>query len=259
MIDTGATYSCIGQTGSKLPLSSSSVKTVGFSGKIQVTPLTQLVPMLIAGRTIVAPLLYSDSTPINLLGRDILCPLKANIMCTQDGLYVDFPEDPSARMMPVQTQREKTNQVQPLVYWLRLMPKSRLLQEWNTWKPWVQTQLEHAAEPQLPLHCTLLYDEQQKHKDYEECWEELINRKPCYMVSQDVYIGPQGAAAAVTLPTDLKDWFQVENSTPHVTLLVAKGHESHDLGPMVKAAMQVQEWKATKNKYIHISPDRQYI
>eukprot|EP00064_Thunnus_orientalis_P023755 superscaffoldBa00009313_g24014 len=29
-----------------------------------------------------APLLYSESTPINLLGRDILCPLKATITCT---------------------------------------------------------------------------------------------------------------------------------------------------------------------------------
>lgn len=70
--------------------------------------------------------------------------------------------------MPVQTQQEALNQVQPLVYWLRLMPKSRLLQECNTWKLWEQTQVEHASEPQLPLHCTLMYDEQQKHKDYEE-------------------------------------------------------------------------------------------
>lgn len=33
MIDTGATYSCIGNEGSHLPLSQSLVKTIGFSGK----------------------------------------------------------------------------------------------------------------------------------------------------------------------------------------------------------------------------------
>ena len=38
-----------------------------FSGKTQIVPLTQLIPMTIAGKTIVAPLLYSDQTPINLL------------------------------------------------------------------------------------------------------------------------------------------------------------------------------------------------
>lgn len=47
------------------------------------------------------PLLYSADTPINLLGSDILCPLRTNIMCTQDGLYVAFPDEPPTGMMPV--------------------------------------------------------------------------------------------------------------------------------------------------------------
>lgn len=59
MVDTGAIHSCIGRRGAHLPMSASSVKTVGFSGNTQVIPLTQPVPILIAGNTIVAPLLYS--------------------------------------------------------------------------------------------------------------------------------------------------------------------------------------------------------
>lgn len=58
---------------------------------------------------------------------------------------------------------------------------------------------------------------------------------------------------AVTLPSKLQAWFQVKNSTPHVTLLRAKGHESHELGAMVKAALQVQEWTPTNKVYSHLT------
>lgn len=82
------------------PLSKSSIKTIGFSGKSQVIPMTEPVSMLITGKVIFAPLLYSTHTPVNLLGRDILCPLKTKIMSTQDGLYLDFSDNPPQSMMP---------------------------------------------------------------------------------------------------------------------------------------------------------------
>lgn len=69
------------------------VKTVVFSGTVQITPLTQPVNITIAGKTITSSLLCTKNTPINLLGRDILCPLKAIIACTHNGLGVDFPSD----------------------------------------------------------------------------------------------------------------------------------------------------------------------
>lgn len=104
-----------------------------------------------------------------------------------------------------------------------------------------------------------MYDAEQSHTDYDACWKELINTKHYSLVSNDIYVGPQGAAAAVTLPSELQEWFQVQDSTPHVTLLTAEGHESHEMGPMVKAALQVREWLTTSNKYVHVSPDAQYM
>lgn len=47
-----------------------------------------------------------------------------------------------------------------------------------------------------------------------------------------------------------------QSVTPHVTLLVAEGYESHEL---VNAALQMQEWMPTANKYINLSPDKQFI
>lgn len=77
MVDTGATYSCIGKEGAGLPLSTSNIWTVGFSGKTQIIPYnTAPVPLTVAGTTVYAPLLYSVDTPINLLGRDIFLKQK---------------------------------------------------------------------------------------------------------------------------------------------------------------------------------------
>ncbi|KAL7383993.1 hypothetical protein ABVT39_022082 [Epinephelus coioides] len=176
MVDTGATYSCIGKEDSTLPLSKSSIKTIGFSGKSQVIPMTEPVPMLIAGKVIFAPLLYSAHTPVNLLGRDILCPLKTKIMCTQDGLYLDFSDDPPQSMMP-QLPVSATETPQALVYWLQLTPEeSHLKQTWTQWEPWVRLHFDTAHTPTLPLHCTLMYDADQTHVDYQECWDTVLNK-----------------------------------------------------------------------------------
>lgn len=83
MIDTGATYSCIGKDGAHLPLSASKIQTIGFTGKTQVIPMTEPVPLQIGKRTNYVSLLYSADTPVNLLGRDVLCQLQAKI-CSHD-------------------------------------------------------------------------------------------------------------------------------------------------------------------------------
>lgn len=105
-IDTRATYSCVRRSGIGRPLSASQIRTVGFSGKTQIAPLTGPVPLTIGHKTVFAPLLYAADTPINLLGRDVLCLLKAKIKCTPDGIYFDIPKmddnDPHApAMMPI--------------------------------------------------------------------------------------------------------------------------------------------------------------
>ena len=87
----------------------------------------------------------------------------------------------------------------------------------------------------------------------------LVNRKQVLLTTEDIYIGPPGAAAAATLPQHLAQWFQVKNSTPHVTLLIEQEYESHGLGPMVKQVLQVHQWIPTENPNIQISTDRQFL
>ena len=152
-----------------------------------------------------------------------------------------------------------TTHVQPAVYWIQWPPNSELIHQWNTWKACVQRELPSASEPQPPLHCTMLYDETQQHTDYRECWKELVGGKIFSMVCQDLYVGPQGAAAAVILPPELRNWFQVANSTPHVTLMVAVGKKAKDMGPMVKKALQITTWKPTQKDHVQSSASGQYL
>ena len=162
--------------------------------------------MQIEGKTIVAPLLYSAHTPINLLGRDILCILKANIACTQSGLRMEFHEDPTTnQIMPVMVEKELQNvlsplmnaategslsQMPPLAYWLQLAPQeSSLIQSWKKWEPWAQALVGKPKPKLMPLHCTLLYDEHQSHTDYADCWIELFNKKQ-YSHQPGYFSGP---------------------------------------------------------------------
>ena len=45
----------------------------------------------------------------------------------------------------------------------------------------------------------------------------------------------------------------------HYGLWAAKGHRSCELGPMVNAALETQEWMPTSKSYIHLSPSKKLI
>ena len=78
MVDTGATYSCIGSEGSSLPLSGQSIQTVGFSGTTQIIPLTRPVHMIVSGKSIMAyPTLFRKH-PYQPIGTRHPVPTKGN-------------------------------------------------------------------------------------------------------------------------------------------------------------------------------------
>jgi len=73
------------------------------------------------------------------------------------------------------TTQDPHSQTPPLAYWLQFTPQeSSLTQSWAEWEPWIQALVGKPRLQQMPRHCTLLYDEQQGHTDYADCWIELI-------------------------------------------------------------------------------------
>ena len=71
---------------------------------------------------------------------------------------------------------------------------------------------------------------------------------------QDIYIGPEGVATRAYLGEDLEQWFDVQDSVPHLTLAIAPNHFASSLGPMVKEAL-ASEWVSTKKK-TYPSPEK---
>lgn len=72
------------------------------------------------------------------------------------------------------------------------------------------------TSPTLPFHCTMKYAANQSDMDYKECWNEIMNRQQFHLMVEDIYVGPQWAAAAVKLPDYIVGWFQVRDSQPHM-------------------------------------------
>ena len=90
MADTGATYTCVGSKyASHVPMAGKFAKTVGFSGHTQLIPMTAPVMLKLYGRTAKLPILVSDTTPVNLIGRDALCNLGLQILCTPQGIMIE--------------------------------------------------------------------------------------------------------------------------------------------------------------------------
>lgn len=264
MIETGATCSSIGKDGANLPLSASKIRTVGFSGKAQIIPVTEPVPLEIRTRTVYTSLVYSANAPLNLLGRDALCQLQAEIKCTPSGIYFDIanqqPDTLPLPMMPLTVPAvtpQMTHHVpEAQVYWMKLTtPDSFLYHGWEAWRPLVMYHDKMAKEPTLPYHCTMMYDQDQTCEDFEQSWDEIINNKTTVIQYEDIIVGAQGATATVKLQHDVEEWFQVPGSAPNVTLLIADQYESQDLGPMVKAAKEIKDWITSDCPQISLSPD----
>lgn len=52
----------------------------------------------------------------------------------------------------------------------------------------------------------MLYDRDQSQEDYDSCWDELISQTTSTIQYNDYILGPQGAAAMVKLPEEMKPW-----------------------------------------------------
>jgi len=89
MIDARATCTCIqAKYTNHLPLSGQFVKTIGFSGKVALTPMTAPVPVTIGDRTTHIPILVCNKTLLNLLGGDAISGLGFRLECTNQGIHL---------------------------------------------------------------------------------------------------------------------------------------------------------------------------
>ncbi|KAL3973676.1 F-box and leucine-rich repeat protein 13 [Sarotherodon galilaeus] len=246
LVDTGATYSTLRDTPDCATLSSSTVSVVGFSGIPMTLPLTDPALTQLGKQTLKHQYVVSPQVPVNLMGRDLLVKLGATIMCSADGLTVTLPGgkeflclgSPSKTQYLVRDSEQSTADI----YWGRLVEEG-ILRTYQQWRPWIMS-LAVYSEPRDPYHVTLFYDKEED-DTYREQFESDLEGETWKVKTHNIYIGPEGVAAAVKLTDEQLPWYNVgEDSAPHITLAVHVGHEARELGPMVKRALDNSWWQA---------------
>ncbi|KAJ1092899.1 hypothetical protein NDU88_006009 [Pleurodeles waltl] len=94
LVDTGATRSTVRSIKvPNLPLSGRTVQVVRVANRYLTNPITEPVQVRIGNYQGSHKLVVCDSSPISLLGRDLLCKLGCSIMCSNDGIKIQTNSD----------------------------------------------------------------------------------------------------------------------------------------------------------------------
>ncbi|XP_059802520.1 uncharacterized protein LOC132379047 [Hypanus sabinus] len=126
------------------------------------------------------------------------------------------------------------------VFWLGDIA-DQMQETWEKCKKGVQAIFPRAVMPKSELHCTVIFDEIQN-RELEKRWHlEACTQQ--HLEGEAVIIGKQGAALQVKWNTFLEKWYRIPEAAPHITLLVNKGCQSKDLGPLVKSAETITMWR----------------
>ena len=114
--DTGATHLTIRKdVMPTAPLSLQRVNVVGISGIAKKIPRTQNLTVEYGPFEVHHAFLLAANSPVNLLGRDLLCRLGCTVRCSPDGVYLDIPEIEEA-----ETLETPSRSIGPVVYWWRV-------------------------------------------------------------------------------------------------------------------------------------------
>lgn len=251
LADSGAVFSCLQpKDASHLPLSGHYVRTIGFAGLSQLTPVTHPVHIEFEDQSTDIPVLVSPNTPVGLLGRDALCNMNCVITCTPQGCEVH-----TAKRQFFQAPVLSTPQG-ALVYWLGALSQS-LLQPAHVWAKFIAANLPGSTDPVYDPHCTLQYF---KNGGTENIQHWLSSQpKQVLLESTSIIIGPQGAAMSINDNDYLTQTFTVGDSVPHVTLRIADGHSQVEMGTMMVAARSAVFVPTKENPSILVSDDRRFL
>ena len=100
LVDTEATKSALRKSDfPNAPLSRERVKVVGMSGVAMPIPLSEQLRVEVGPQSAQHAFLMATDTPINLLGRDLLCKLNCTVKCTPEGVYLDIPHESHITML----------------------------------------------------------------------------------------------------------------------------------------------------------------
>ncbi|CAM4661969.1 unnamed protein product [Lepidochelys olivacea] len=93
LVDRGASLSAVRTADlPEVPRTKKTISAVGITGVPTPYPLSKPLPVQVGPLSVDHAFLLSDSTPVNLLGWDLLCKLGCTIYCSLDGVYLQIPQ-----------------------------------------------------------------------------------------------------------------------------------------------------------------------
>ncbi|KAJ1215031.1 hypothetical protein NDU88_002641 [Pleurodeles waltl] len=115
LVDTGATCSMV-RTAEvpNLPLSGKTVQIVGVANQYLANPISELVQVKIGNFKGSHIFVVCDSSPVTLLGRDLLCKTGCSITCSNDGMEIQMNSDDENDPAP-EAECEVINEEYPLI------------------------------------------------------------------------------------------------------------------------------------------------
>ncbi|MGL4615480.1 MAG: hypothetical protein ACRCVV_16575 [Shewanella sp.] len=187
LVDTGATYSTLNFELPKNLISDETTEVRGFSGAITRLPFSkELTVQCMKKQSLTHSFLLSYSSPTNLLGRDLLVKLGAEILCSPEGIIVTMKNGITMNCSIMTTMRThgqwllsaNTSPQGADIYWGRVLlgdTGNTLNDLYSQWEPWI---LSLAPYTQLidPLHVTLFYDRTQEYW-YQEQFDNIAGEQ----------------------------------------------------------------------------------
>ncbi|KAJ1089009.1 hypothetical protein NDU88_002163 [Pleurodeles waltl] len=117
LVDTGATHSTVRSAEvPKLPLSGRTVKVVGVANQLLTNPITDPVQVELGTFQGLHRFVVCDSSPVSLLGRDLLCKTRCSITCSNEGTEVQTNSgDEGDKEQVSEPETETTDEEYPLI------------------------------------------------------------------------------------------------------------------------------------------------
>nr|XP_040024957.1 uncharacterized protein LOC120812808 [Gasterosteus aculeatus aculeatus] len=239
LVDSGATHSVIQEKYfPNQKMSGLYVYSQGASGLTVTEKFTAPMTSVHSDETDLNPdikvkhsFLLSSLSPINLMGRDLMCTYGICLTSSPDGLKVV-----RRRAALQMVQKAPSNPLFVYQWWIPIDDARRLSQAG-------EARVSPYADRMNPehLHCTTYVSEGPDGSSEETFFEALNDAIAC----STLYWSTCKPAVSISLSPTQKELFQVPSSHPHVSLSKGRLDQWRDLGPFVAQCESLTDWEET--------------
>lgn len=151
---------------------------------MQLNPMTAPVSLQTENMDVKIPILVSEHTPINLLGRDAPYKMDLQIWCSPDGV------DSRGIKMQMIISQPNAN-----VHWLGKL-EADVEKSISKWGKLIEAQIPGLQTPVTEFHYTVINDSECD-TEIEKWWSSKTKGPEVPMISQYIVIGTQGPAMQI--------------------------------------------------------------